>query len=182
REEPRSRQRLLDLQYQLLKNGKFSVVILVNGVDGAGKGETVNLFNEWMDPRHIRTHAFGALTDVERDRPEMWRFWQDLPEAPHLRTIALDVGESAEGVGADVARIHPLVEEVDRLALAGAVDAVHEDHHGKGAFVQQAILQVEEPLARLALLALELALLELVADLGGFEHSFLPGLEARAGG
>jgi AMP-polyphosphate phosphotransferase len=79
REEPRLRQRLLDLQYTLLEKGNFPVIILVNGVDGAGKGETVNLLNEWMDPRHIHTHAFGQLTDVERDRPEMWRFWQALP-------------------------------------------------------------------------------------------------------
>ena len=79
REEPKIRQRLLDLQYKLLENGKFPVIILVNGVDGAGKGETVNLFNEWMDPRHIHTHAFGGITDVERDRPEMWRFWQAMP-------------------------------------------------------------------------------------------------------
>jgi len=79
REEPRLRQRLLTLQYDLLAKGDFPVVILVNGVDGAGKGETVNLFNEWMDPRHIRTRAFGPLTDVERGRPEMWRFWQALP-------------------------------------------------------------------------------------------------------
>jgi len=79
REEPKIRERLLDLQYRLLEKKKFPVIILVNGVDGAGKGETVNLFNEWMDPRHIHTHAFGALTDVERDRPEMWRFWQAMP-------------------------------------------------------------------------------------------------------
>jgi polyphosphate:AMP phosphotransferase len=79
REEPKLRQRLLDLQYRLLDNGKFPVVILVNGVDGAGKGETVNLLNEWMDPRHIHTHAFGAMTDVEREHPEMWRFWRALP-------------------------------------------------------------------------------------------------------
>jgi polyphosphate kinase 2 (PPK2 family) len=55
------------------------VIILVNGVDGAGKGETVNLFNAWMDPRYIHTFAFGPSTDVERQRPEMWRFWQALP-------------------------------------------------------------------------------------------------------
>jgi len=79
REEPKLRQQLLKLQYQLLEDAKFPVLILVNGVDGAGKGETVNLFNEWMDPRHIRTYAFGELTDVERGRPEMWRFWQALP-------------------------------------------------------------------------------------------------------
>ena len=84
REEPKIRQRLLDLQYQLLKNGKFSVVILVNGVDGAGKGETVNLLNEWMDPRHIQTRAFGPLTEFERNRPEMWRFWQAMPPKGHI--------------------------------------------------------------------------------------------------
>jgi polyphosphate:AMP phosphotransferase len=79
REEPKLRQALLKAQYDLLDNGKFPVVILVNGVDGAGKGETVNLFNEWMDPRHIHTHAFGASTDAEVRHPEMWRFWQALP-------------------------------------------------------------------------------------------------------
>jgi polyphosphate:AMP phosphotransferase len=78
-EEPKLRQELLRAQYDLLDNGKFPVVILVNGVDGAGKGETVNLFNEWMDPRHIHTHAFGAMMDFERERPEMWRFWRALP-------------------------------------------------------------------------------------------------------
>jgi polyphosphate:AMP phosphotransferase len=79
REEPKLRRTLLDLQYELLEKAKFPVIILVNGVDGAGKGETVNLFNEWMDPRHIHTHAFGASTNAEHVRPEMWRFWQALP-------------------------------------------------------------------------------------------------------
>jgi polyphosphate:AMP phosphotransferase len=79
KEEPKLRQRLLDLQTKLGEQAKFPVLILVNGVDGAGKGETVNLLNEWMDPRNIHTYAFGPRTDVERDRPEMWRFWQALP-------------------------------------------------------------------------------------------------------
>ena len=33
REEPKLRQRLLDLQYRLLDNGKFPVILVVNGVD-----------------------------------------------------------------------------------------------------------------------------------------------------
>ena len=78
-EEPKLRQALLKAQYDLVGNGTFPVVILVNGVDGAGTGDTVNLFNEWMDPRHIHTHAFGAMTDAEREHPEMWRFWRVLP-------------------------------------------------------------------------------------------------------
>lgn len=78
------REELLRLQYELLGQAKFPVIILVNGVDGAGKGETVNLFNEWMDPRHIRTEAFGIPLDEERDRPSMWRFWQVLPAKGHI--------------------------------------------------------------------------------------------------
>jgi polyphosphate:AMP phosphotransferase len=79
REEPKLRQRLLALQYKLLADAKFPVIIVVTGVDGAGKGETVNLLNEWMDPRHIRTRAFGLPTEYEKRLPEMWRFWQNLP-------------------------------------------------------------------------------------------------------
>jgi polyphosphate:AMP phosphotransferase len=78
------REELLRLQYELLAQARFPVIILVNGVDGAGKGETVNLLNEWMDPRHIRTEAFGVPAEEERDRPSMWRFWQVLPAKGHI--------------------------------------------------------------------------------------------------
>lgn len=79
KQEPVLRSALLNVQHALLAENKTPVIILVNGVDGAGKGETVNLFNAWMDPRYIHTFAFGPSTDVERQRPEMWRFWQALP-------------------------------------------------------------------------------------------------------
>jgi polyphosphate:AMP phosphotransferase len=77
--EPRLRADLLDAQFALSKNGKFPVLILISGVRGAGKGETANLLNEWMDPRHIHTHAFDTPSDEERERPPMWRFWRALP-------------------------------------------------------------------------------------------------------
>jgi polyphosphate:AMP phosphotransferase len=76
---PKLRSDLLDAQYRLKENGTFPVIILISGVRGAGKGETVNLLNEWMDPRHIRTHAFDTPSDEERDRPPMWRYWRALP-------------------------------------------------------------------------------------------------------
>ncbi len=76
---PKLRSALLDAQYDLFENGRFPVIILISGVDGAGKGETLHLLNEWMDPRHIRTAAFGAPSDEERERPPMWRYWRALP-------------------------------------------------------------------------------------------------------
>lgn len=79
RREPALRAALLAAQYRLLRDAKFPVVVLIGGVDGAGKGETVNLLNQWMDPRHIVTRAFGEPTDEEAARPPMWRFWRALP-------------------------------------------------------------------------------------------------------
>ena len=79
RQLPKLRESLLDAQYDLFQDGRFPVIVLIGGMDGAGKGETVNLLNEWMDPRHIRTMAFAEPSEEERVRPPMWRYWQALP-------------------------------------------------------------------------------------------------------
>ena len=79
RREPALRAALLQAQLDLGALKRFPVLIVVGGVDGAGKGETVNLLNEWMDPRHIDTHAFAVPSDEEGERPRMWRFWRVLP-------------------------------------------------------------------------------------------------------
>lgn len=78
---------LLDAQYDLLADASFPVIVLVNGVDGAGKGETVNLFNEWMDPRHIRSHAFGNPDEADAERPTMYRFWRTLPRRGRIAIL-----------------------------------------------------------------------------------------------
>jgi polyphosphate:AMP phosphotransferase len=76
---PILRTRLLRAQNELYRDAPFSVVIVIGGVDGAGKGDTVNTLHEWMDPRYLETHAFGLPSEDERERPPMWRFWRALP-------------------------------------------------------------------------------------------------------
>jgi AMP-polyphosphate phosphotransferase len=72
------RYRMVELQNRI-RGSKIPVVILFAGVDGAGKHETVDLMNEWMDPRWLKTRAYGEYTEEERLRPPMWRYWRDLP-------------------------------------------------------------------------------------------------------
>lgn len=79
KEVPSLREALLDVQLELTESAAFPVVILVGGLDGAGREATVNLLNKWMDPRHIQTHGMGEPSDEELDRPMMWRFWRALP-------------------------------------------------------------------------------------------------------
>jgi len=79
REEAKLRQALLDAQNDLKQSGRCAVLVLIAGVEGAGKGEMVNLLNEWMDPRYIEARAFNLPSDEEAERPHMWRFWRALP-------------------------------------------------------------------------------------------------------
>jgi len=107
-EVPDLREAMLDMQYDLKEAGNFPVIILVGGVDGAGRSEIVNLLNEWMDPRFIHTHGMGAASEEERERPRMWRFWRvlrrvygestqadldsELEEATHFEKMLTDEG------------------------------------------------------------------------------------------
>ena len=75
---PTLRTELLETQ-QLVRQSDFPVIVLFGGVDAAGKSETINLLNEWMDPRWIVTSAYGPPSDEEQERPEFWRYWRDLP-------------------------------------------------------------------------------------------------------
>ncbi|MBD8684374.1 polyphosphate:AMP phosphotransferase [Pseudomonas sp. CFBP 13719] len=76
---PALREALLEAQYELKEQARFPVIVLINGVEGAGKGETVKLLNEWMDPRLIEVRTFDEKTDEELARPPAWRYWRQLP-------------------------------------------------------------------------------------------------------
>jgi polyphosphate:AMP phosphotransferase len=76
---PGMREALLRAQNDVLEKATFPIVVVIGGVDGAGKGETVNLLNAWLDPRHVRTHAMGERDDAAPKMPRMWRFWRALP-------------------------------------------------------------------------------------------------------
>lgn len=77
--ESNLRVRLLNEQYRHLQLQDRALLVIVAGIDGAGKGETINLLNEWMDPRHIRTLTFAAPSKADRAYPWAYRFWINLP-------------------------------------------------------------------------------------------------------
>jgi len=72
------REQLLAAQVRI-REAQVPVILLFAGVDGAGKSESANGLNTWMDPRWILTHAYDEPIQSERERPRFWRFWRDLP-------------------------------------------------------------------------------------------------------
>ena len=86
REELELRTDLLAAQREL-RGTSTSVVILILGVDGAGKGRVVDRLNEWLDSRGMQTFAFWDETDEERERPRYWRFWRSLPSRGEISIL-----------------------------------------------------------------------------------------------
>ncbi len=81
REEDELSVDLIEAQYALKntrdKNNAKSLVILVSGIELAGKGEAVKQLREWVDPRYLRVKADPAHLFTNKQT-----FWQ-----PYTRFI-----------------------------------------------------------------------------------------------
>ena len=56
------------------------VLLVFEGWDAAGKGDTIEKVVGRVDPRGYEVHLTRAPTEEERLRPFLWRFWTRLPE------------------------------------------------------------------------------------------------------
>ena len=83
---PDLRTELLEVQLQLALH-KVPVIIIVSGVQAAGKGEVVDRLNHWLDTRGVQTWAFWDETDEDRERPRYWRFWRNLPPRGEIAVL-----------------------------------------------------------------------------------------------
>lgn len=78
------RDRLLDAQFRLVQSKASAVAVILTGVPGAGRSESIGELLEWMDPKFIAVHAYGRQASQSEGRPALWRFWQDLPAKGRL--------------------------------------------------------------------------------------------------
>src|SRR5262245_46709190 len=128
KEVPKLREALLNAQYDLFERARFPVVVLLAGLGGSGRSETANRFNEWMDPRHLYTHAFGPANDLERERPAAWRYWQALPPKGSIGVFLnawyheLLAGRTVDGI--DSADLQRSLREIRQLETMLADEAV----------------------------------------------------------
>jgi len=76
---PGLRKALIECQYELAESQRFSVVVVLAGMAGAGRSRSMNRVGSWLDARLIETYAELSPTEEERERPHMWRFWRALP-------------------------------------------------------------------------------------------------------
>lgn len=85
--ETRLRVQLVNAQYKHINLQDRALLILIAGIDGAGKGDTINMLNEWMDPRHIHTVAFPTAKKKDTTYPAARKFWMDLPKKGEIGIV-----------------------------------------------------------------------------------------------
>ena len=118
---PALRSGLLEAEYALKDSKKFPVILLVGGVEGGGRGETVDALTSWLDPRHVEVNGLGDPSDEELERPRMWRFWRALPRAGRIGVFfgswyTFPILQAAlDKRGARWARLDKRIEEIVRF-------------------------------------------------------------------
>jgi polyphosphate kinase 2 (PPK2 family) len=75
---PLLRNRLYDLQ-KACWDANIPSVILFEGWDAAGKGTSINLLTQRLDPRGFKLYAIQEARTYEKHMPWLWRFWLKLP-------------------------------------------------------------------------------------------------------
>jgi len=75
--------KLFDLQ-RACEEHKIPVLLTLAGVDGSGRGQVVNMLSTWLDAKKMRNHTFWNPSEEERNRPEPWRYWMNLPKSGEI--------------------------------------------------------------------------------------------------
>jgi PPK2 family polyphosphate:nucleotide phosphotransferase len=87
--QPKRNERFAELQEMLYANSKGagdnkSLLLVMQGMDTAGKGGIVKHVVGAANPQGVRYHAFGVPTEEERRHNYLWRIRRALPPAGHI--------------------------------------------------------------------------------------------------
>ena len=141
--EAQLREKLLDAQYDLVKEKRAAILVLINGSDGAGKGEVINRLYEWLDDHFVETLCYAEPSEEERARPPAWRYWRDMPAKGR---IGLVLGSWHHNIlRARALRI------LDKVSYAAALDEINRNEEMlrlEGVHLLKIWLALEEDEAR----------------------------------
>jgi len=109
-------ERLSALQEKLYADGRWSVLIVLQAMDAAGKDSLIEHVMSGINPQGCEVHAFKAPSEEELKHDFLWRVAQRLPRKGHIGIFNRSHYEEVL-----VVRVHP--EFLDRQKLP----KIHKD-------------------------------------------------------
>ena len=125
---------------------KRAVLLVIQGMDTSGKGGIMRHVVGAVDPEGVRTTAFKAPTEQERQHDFLWRIRAALP---HAGTIGVFDRSHYEDVL--VVRVHDLVPQAEWSRRYAQINAFERQVVGSGTEIIKVMLHVsaDEQKARL---------------------------------
>ena len=80
--------RLLRLQH-VFHQKKMAAIIVMEGVDAAGKGGAIKRITEHLDPRGFRVMAIAAPEPHEKRYHYLQRFWRKIPQYGQITILTV---------------------------------------------------------------------------------------------
>ncbi|MEJ8838352.1 PPK2 family polyphosphate kinase [Ramlibacter sp. AN1133] len=117
------------LQNLFHADGRFKLLVVLQGVDTSGKDSTLRAVFTAMSPIGVRTVAWGVPSEAERRHDFLWRIHQQVPAAgeivcfnrSHYEDVLVPVVAGAID-GAETARRYAQINDFERLlAESGTV-------------------------------------------------------------
>ena len=130
-------QRMRDLQYKMFAQRRYSLLVVLQAIDGGGKDSTIRRVIGAFNPQGCAVTAFKKPTDLELQHDFLWRVHQHVPERG---TIAVFNRSHYEDVL--VARVEQLVPKDVWRARYARINSFEEVLGESGTRVVKIFLQI----------------------------------------
>ncbi|RIA55905.1 polyphosphate kinase 2 family protein [Dichotomicrobium thermohalophilum] len=107
------RRLLAKAQEKLYADDRFSVLILLQAMDAAGKDSTIKQVMSGVNPQGCQVFSFKQPSAEELDHNFLWRYWRDVPERGRIGIFNRSYYEEVL-----VVRVHPELVQRQRLPAA----------------------------------------------------------------
>jgi PPK2 family polyphosphate:nucleotide phosphotransferase len=111
--------RIAMLQNRLYAENRQSLLIILQGMDSAGKDGTIRHIMSGVNPQGVEVYSFKHPSDLELEHDYLWRHAQKLPEHGQITIFNRSHYENVL-----VSRVHPGIVLAERLPGINSTDKI----------------------------------------------------------
>ena len=111
--------RISDLQNKLYAENRRSLLIILQGMDSAGKDSTIKHIMRGVNPQGVLVHSFKHPSTLEMEHDYLWRHVQHLPEHGQITIFNRSYFENVL-----IAKVHPEIVLAERLPHVDSKDKI----------------------------------------------------------
>lgn len=145
-----NRAALAEAQELLWADKRYSILVILQGMDTAGKDGTIKHVMSGVNPQGCRVMSFGVPTRYELEHTFLWRFWKAMPRRGEIGIFNRSYYEDVL-----VPKVHPAILEGQQLppgyggdsfwkARYEDIRAFEEHHTANGTIILKFFLNISK--------------------------------------